>query len=278
MSSLKKCISYRPVTPPNTPTNCNVAPKTPRVFRPKTPILIPSSAFCPITNTPLSDGFISPPSSKTAAPFVSPLRSSHTLGKPLSLNSHRLDPIGKNHAEKLSTQNIQTVIFDFDLTLINKHSYRLDLSPDDVNNMDTETFESYFNDAAYIKTLLSQVQEIGLNLRIASFGEKSVIHAFMTRLLGSFSEDHIQTCFHYEGKNHLIQDMIGNQAPTSVLFIDDTPELVTDAKYDLNIHAYHIDNSQEGPFGLTSERMEAAINTLLAIPEPKRGRYDSPTE
>ena len=196
---------------------------------------------------------------------------------------------GVSHAAQLTLLGFRTFLFDFDLTVVNQHCYKNDITPQDVTDMSDSMFYSYFNNAAYIASLLSTLITTPDNaVAIVSFGREDVIKAFLSRLLdgedGRHSEQiHIYTPLSRgrvtyspkyktpDNKNAFIATILDRRSHAKTLLIDDDKDMLSAAKMHFRqIHTCHVP-AHLGTSGISPTHIESFLEECLEPPlSPQR--------
>ena len=143
--------------------------------------------------------------------------------------------------ERLVGYGVKLVVWDFDLTVLNIHSFGLRITEAAVAGRD---LDADFVDKVYFVTLVRLLVGAGVHVAIASFGKYEIIQGFLDRAFGVgvggvgggriFSRDNILTPSSVGGtdgfslrlgKNAMLQQLAKthNVLPAQVLFFDGEP-------------------------------------------------------
>ena len=172
--------------------------------------------------------------------------------------------LGQPHGHSLIRNGLESFLFDFDQTILCKHSANERLSPDTVAGFSDHEFYKYFNDGAYLQGLFQSLTDYPNTLvTVVSFGNQAVIRSFLSRLLKDdldcYRKINIMTPISYEhsDKNHMIQACLGGRSESSTLNIEDDLAILNKAKACFSsMQTIHIADQK----GLTPDSIDRFLN------------------
>ncbi|NBV82718.1 hypothetical protein EBR57_01130 [bacterium] len=172
--------------------------------------------------------------------------------------------LGQAHGHSLIRSGIESFLFDFDQTILCKHSAKERLSSAIVTQFLDHEFYRYFNDGGYLQGLFQSLTDYpNTMVGVISFGNPDVIRVFLSRLLkddlDSYSKINIVTPISYghEDKNHMIQACLGGCSESSTLYIEDDLAILNKAKASFSsMQTIHIAYRN----GLTPDSIDRFLN------------------
>ncbi len=171
------------------------------------------------------------------------------------------DLITQIFTKQITKMGINTVLLDFDKTILNIHAYNLLMTQfnGSIDNfIEGRDLSNDFADQILFKKLIHNLQSNNINVHIVSFGSNELINEYMKWVDVQAKIETIKE--NLAGKNPLIQKIIidNNLVPEQVLFIDDDVRNINLAIQGGCIYSYHV-----GIFGLNLQEFITLIKTLL---------------
>lgn len=186
-------------------------------------------------------------------------------------------------------ENYDLWIWDFDLTLLNIHSYKDALTTYDVGRKKQKDLLNDFADPEFFITLVNMLIMNNKKIGVISFGTYNVIKTYLERVMGNnyiFNSENILTPLlgdsRYgevvpcppENKNEMIQKLAKkyNVNMSRIIFFDDSKNNILAAKK-LGVMASYVSPSS-GFTELYLRNVEAEFRKLLSIGKIKSDKID----